>query len=155
MTTFSNDIKSHWTRRYAMQNYARALLWDSHFNKTILLNLFKCQCICTKLLIGDTIFTTPSTNDTASSIYSFTRSSEAREGLAACMQCKGSTLVSGLLRVFKTLSIESGIEPASLQLCSQSQSIERGFLRCAIPLEQMYVQQGRLTWGKQQLCTAP
>jgi len=58
----------------------------------------------TKVLIGDTIFTSPSGDD-----FHFTRSSEPREGLAACSE----KVVPSFLSYFKILSIgpAAGIEP--------------------------------------------
>ena len=71
------------------------------------LHFLSVNVFSTKVLIGNTIFTSPNGDGTAI----FTWSSEPREGLAAC----SAKEVSSFLSHFKTLSNgpASGIEPAT------------------------------------------
>ena len=68
---------------------------------------FSVNVFSTKVLIGDTIFTSPTGDGTAISTWS----SEPREGPAVC----SAKTVSSFLSYFKTLSIgpAPGIEPAT------------------------------------------
>ena len=68
---------------------------------------FSVNVFSTKVLIGDTIFTSPTGDGTAISTWS----SEPREGPAVC----SAKAVSSFLSYFKTLSIgpAPGIEPAT------------------------------------------
>ena len=76
----------------------------SHRKKNTL--FFSVNVFSTKVVIGGTIFTSPSGDGTAS-----TWSSEPREGPAVC----SAKAVPSFLSYFKTLSIGSvpGIEPAT------------------------------------------
>ena len=106
-----------------------------------------------KVLFGDTIFYAFDLRRGSLFTWSW-RSREDPEDLAAFILCKKESFSLRPAQGFdfKTLSIESGIEAASLQLCGQA------LYRLRLAVEKMYFQQGKdqpWTLGMNLICTVP
>ena len=106
-----------------------------------------------KVLFGDTIFYAFDLRRGSLFTWSW-RSREDPEDLAAFILCKKESFSLRPAQGFdfKTLSIESGIEAASLQLCGQA------LYRLRLAVEKMYFQQEKdqpWTLGMNLICTVP